>query len=238
MKRGKALAIVLLSAATSACASLKERLSAPQFTSQGLTPFLGAEIDTPEQASETPGTLWRSGPESLFGDRRARTVGDILTVVVEINDQAEIQNRSQRRRDATEAVSAPSLLGLNTLAQRVLPGGAGLDPVIDASSESQLNADGAVRRRERITLRIAATVVEVMPNGNLFVIGSQEVLVNDEMRDLRVQGVVRREDIARTNVIPYDKIAEARIAYGGRGEMSRAVRTRYGQRVIDLVSPF
>jgi flagellar L-ring protein precursor FlgH len=230
--------IALITVAAGGCASLRERMGAPQFSTQGMAPYSMTIADAPTQAPETPGTLWRSGPQSLFGDRRARTVGDILTVVVEMNDQAEIQNRNQLRRDATEGFSAPALLGLDTLAQRALPGGAGINPAIDASSESQLNADGAIRRRERITLRIAATVVEVLPNGNLFVSGSQEVLVNDEMRDLRVQGVVRREDIARTNIIPYDKIAEARIAYGGRGDLSRISRTRYGQRIIDLVSPF
>jgi flagellar L-ring protein precursor FlgH len=238
MTRRATIALALLAALTSACGSLKERLGAPQFSAQGMAPFSAGAVETISPAPETPGTLWRSGPQSLFGDRRARTVGDILTVVVEMNDQAEIQSRSQRRRDASESLSAPALLGLNALAERALPAGAGLDPAIDASSQSQLNADGAIRRRERITLRIAATVVEVLPNGNLFVTGTQEVLVNNEMRDLRVQGVVRREDIARTNVIPYDKIAEARIAYGGRGDISRAGRTRYGQKVIDLVSPF
>lgn len=238
MKRGRTLAIVIVSMTIGACASLKERLGTPQFSSQGMAPFSAGAAEPSAQGPETPGTLWRSGPQSLFGDRRARTVGDILTVVVEINDEAEIQNRSQRRRDAAEELSAPALLGLNTLAERVIPGGGGVDPAIDVSSESQMNADGAIRRRERITLRIAATVIDVLPNGNLFVTGSQEVLVNDEMRDLRVQGVVRREDIARTNVIPYDKIAEARIAYGGRGDISRAGRSRYGQKVIDLVSPF
>ena len=230
--------ILLIAVVAGGCASLKERMGAPEFTTQGMAPYSETIADAPTLAPETPGTLWRSGPQSLFGDRRARTVGDILTVVVEMNDQAEIQNRNQFRRDAAEGLSAPALLGLDTLAQSALPGGAGINPAIDASSESQLNADGAIRRRERITLRIAATVVEVLPNGNLFVTGSQEVLVNDEMRDLRVQGVVRREDIARTNIISYDKIAEARIAYGGRGNLSRISRTRYGQRIIDLVSPF
>lgn len=232
----KLSAAALLGAATCGCATLKERLGSPEFSMQGTAPYTAA---APVAAQpETPGTLWRSGPQSLFGDRRARTNGDILTVVVEIDDQAEIRNRSERQRDASEELSAPALFGLNTLAQRALPGGAGLDPAIEASSESQSNGEGAIRRRERITLRVAATVTDVLANGNLMVEGSQEVRVNEELRELRVQGVVRREDISRTNVITYDKIAEARISYGGRGDITRVNRTRYGQKLIDLVSPF
>lgn len=228
----------ILVAATGGCSTLKERLGAPEFSTPGTAPYEVAPAAPAPSQPDTPGTLWRSGPQSLFGDRRARTNGDILTVVVEIDDQAEIRNRSERQRDASEELSAPALFGLNTLAQRALPGGASLDPAIEASSESQSNGEGAIRRRERITLRVAATVTDVLANGNLMVEGSQEVRVNEELRELRVQGVVRREDISRTNVISYDKIAEARISYGGRGDITRVNRTRYGQKLIDLVSPF
>lgn len=239
-----AAAAALLAAGASGCGTLKSELGAPQFSAQAMAPY---ESPAPAEAvpepgppppSETAGTLWRSGPQSLFGDRRARTVGDILTVVVEIDDGAEMRNRSERQREASEELSVPALFGLPALAQRALPAGAGLDPAIDAAAKSKSNGEGAVRRRERITLRVAATVVEVLPNGNLVVEGSQEVRVNDELRDLRVRGVVRREDISRSNAIAYDKIAEARIAYGGRGDLTRANRTRYGQKIINLVSPF
>jgi flagellar L-ring protein precursor FlgH len=220
------------------CESLRGDLGAPQFSLQGPAPFAAPVDDASAADSESPGTLWRSGPQSLFGDRRARTIGDILTVVVQIDDQAEIRNRSERRRDASEELSVPAFFGINTLAERVLPAGAGVDPAIDATSESESNGDGAIRRRERITLRVAATVTGVLENGNLVVEGSQEVRVNDELRDLRIRGVVRREDISRSNIIAYDKIAEARISYGGRGDITRINRTRYGQKIIDLVSPF
>jgi flagellar L-ring protein precursor FlgH len=203
-----------------------------------MSPYVSTDSPIPSGEPNSPGTLWRSGPQSLFGDRRARNIGDIVTVVVEIDDEAEIRNRSERQRDASEELSAPALLGVNTLVQRVLPGGAGLDPAIDASSRSESNGEGAIRRRERITLRVAATVTEALQNGNLVVQGSQEVRVNNELRDLRVRGVVRREDISRTNVITYDKIAEARISYGGRGEITRVNGTRYGQKLLDLISPF
>jgi flagellar L-ring protein precursor FlgH len=189
-------------------------------------------------APATSGSLWRSGPESLFGDRRARKKGDIVTVVVQIDDEAEIRNRTDRKRDSSEELRAPALLGAGTLAQRVLPGGAGIDPAIDASSQSTSSGEGTVKRQEKITLRVAATVVDVLENGHLAVQGSQEVRVNYELRDLQVSGVIRPEDISRSNAITYDKIAEARISYGGRGQISELQRARYGQRVIDLISPF
>lgn len=190
------------------------------------------------ESTVTAGSLWRLGPQSLFGDRRARDIGDIVTILVEIDDEAQIRNRTERSRDGSEELSVPALLGVNSLAQRLLPGGAGLDPAIEASSQSTNSGEGTIKREEKITLRIAATVVGLLPNGHLVVRGSQEVRVNYELRDLRIAGVIRTEDISRSNVITYDKIADARISYGGRGQITDVQRARYGQQIIDLVSPF
>ncbi len=184
------------------------------------------------------GSLWRSGPSSLFGDRRANGVGDIVTIVIEIDDQAEMRNQTNRSRDANEGVSVPSFFGLPSLASRVLPGDATLDPAIDASSNSSSSGDGAITREEKIALQIAATVVNVLPNGHMVVAGSQEVRVNHELRDLQVAGIIRREDISRRNTITYEKIADARILYGGRGTISAVQEPRYGQRALDSILPF
>ncbi len=244
MKPAQILFIVATIAPAAGCGtSVNEHFSSPRLTTPEIDYFDAPRSslspgNSGEVIGETSGTLWRSGPASLFGDRRARKAGDIVTIVVEIDDEAELRNRTETQRDASEELSVPALLGLNTLAQRVLPGGAGIDTAIDASTQSETNGDGAIRRRERITLRLAATVTHVLPNGNLLVSGSQEVRVNNELRDLQVDGVLRPEDISRTNVITYDKIAEARIFYGGKGDVSRVNRTRYGQKIIDLVSPF
>ena len=184
------------------------------------------------------GSLWRSGPQSLFGDRRAQLLGDILTVVVEIDDQAEFRNSSDRSRTGSEAMSAPNLLGLEASAGRLLPNGVGLDPGINTNSSSASNGAGTTRRNEQLTLRIAATVVEVLPNGHLVVAGSQEVRVNFELRELEVLGVVRPEDISRRNEITYDKIASARISYGGRGQITDVQQPRWGQQLLDRALPF
>ncbi len=192
----------------------------------------------PPRAPEpyTTGSLWRSGPTSLFGDRRAKTLGDILTVVIEIDDEAEIRNATQRQRSGSEEMSVGALFGAPALIENAFD--IDTSPAASIDSTSSSSGDGSVRRNEQITLRIAATVVEVLPNGHLVVAGNQEVRVNFELRDLQVAGVVRPEDISRRNEITYDKIAEARISYGGRGQITDVQQPRYGQQVADIILPF
>ena len=197
-----------------------------------------ASPDTTRESNPSPASLWRSGPESLFGDRRARETGDIVTVVVEIDEQAEIRNRTNRNRSSSDDISVPALLGAGALAQRVLPDGANLNPAVEASSNTASTGDGLIKREEKITLRIAATVNHVLPNGHLAIAGSQEVRVNYELRELQVAGIIRPEDISRSNIITYDKIADARVSYGGRGQISDLQKARYGQQIIDIISPF
>lgn len=185
-----------------------------------------------------PASLWRGSRQSLLGDRRASTRGDILTVVVNLDEEAEISNETERSRSGSEALSVPALLGLPDLARRVLPGGATLDPAVSSTSTSASRGDGSVRRTEELTLRVAATVVEVLPNGHLRIEGSQEIRVNFELRELLISGIVRPEDISRQNQIPHDKIAAARISYGGRGQITDLQQPRLGQQVLDAILPF
>ncbi len=198
-----------------------------------------AHLAAPEQTKPaSAGSLWHNGPASLFGDRRARTLGDILTVVIEIDEEAELKNRTKRTRDATEGLSVPNFFGLASLASEVLPNNATLDPAIDATSSSSNNGDGNIKREEKITLQIAATVAQVLPNGHMIISGNQEVRVNHELRDLQVTGIIRPEDISRRNTITYEKIADARIIYGGRGVISDVQQPRYGQKILDAVLPY
>lgn len=192
----------------------------------------------PPAPTASTGSLWQSGPNSLFGDRRARTQGDILTVVVEIDDEGEISNTTTRARTGSESLDVSALLGLPSVADTILPGGNTLSPAVSIGSETATGGDGSVEREEQITFRLAATVERVLPNGHLVIRGSQEVRINFELRDLQVSGIVRPEDISRQNVITADKIADARIIYGGRGQITDLQQPRYGQQVIDLVSPF
>ncbi|MEL6479467.1 MAG: flagellar basal body L-ring protein FlgH [Pseudomonadota bacterium] len=188
----------------------------------------------PERA--TPASLWRSGPTSLFGDRRAQGRGDILTVVIEIDEEAEIENTTTRSRSANEDLGVSALFGLPAVVQDAL----NFDPANSAevSSNSGSTGAGSVSREEEITLRVAATVVDVLPNGHFIIAGNQEVRVNFELRDLRVHGVIRPEDISRRNEITYDKIADARISYGGRGQITDLQQPRIGQQIYDIIVPF
>lgn len=192
----------------------------------------------PQSTVHRTGSLWQSGPKSLFGDRRARQVGDILTVTIEIEDEAEISNTTTRARSGTDEVEVTAAFGLPQIADAILPGANTLNPAVSASGTSDSSGSGQISREEEITLRLAATVINVLPNGHLVIRGSQEVRVNFELRDLQIAGIVRPEDISRRNIITYDKIADARIAYGGRGQLTNVQQARYGQQIVDLISPF
>ena len=244
-----ALALTLaLTALTAGCADRLENIGrAPDFTAPGeaqqpappVTPQRVALATPPPKPAPPPyavASLWRSGPESLFGDRRASTQGDILTVVIEIDDEAQIDNATERNRSNSEDLSVSALFGLPALIDNAFD--VPLDPAAGLGSSSSSSGDGSVQRSEQITLRIAATVVDVLPNGHLVVAGNQEVRVNYELRDLQVAGIVRPNDISRKNEITYDKMAEARIAYGGRGQITDVQQPRYGQQVLDVLLPF
>ncbi len=189
----------------------------------------------PARYAYQQGSLWNTEPTALLGDKRAKNVGDILTVAIEIDDKAEMKNATTRTRQGSESAEVGGFFG----AAGVLPPGAlKLNPNIDIGSQSDFAGDGTVKRNEKLTLSIAATVVQVLPNRQLVIQGDQEVRVNYELRDLQVTGIVRPEDISRYNVVPYDRIAGARISYGGRGQLSSAQQPRYGQQVVDQVMPY
>ncbi|MFZ5963536.1 flagellar basal body L-ring protein FlgH [Thalassococcus sp. BH17M4-6] len=183
-------------------------------------------------------SLWDGGRQSLLGDRRAMTRGDIMTVVIEIDDKAEISNSTARSRSGSEDLGIPQLFGLPQRINQQITDGASLDEAVSINSSSGSKGDGSVRRKEKLTLRVAATITEVLPNGVLAIQGRQEVRVNFELRELLITGFVRPADISRKNEITYDKIASARISYGGRGQITDVQQPRYGQQVLDVVLPF
>ena len=198
----------------------------------------GLPIYTERYSPLDQASLWTSGQRSLLGDRRAIKRGDITTVVIEIDDKAEISNTSSRSRSGSESLGVPQLFGIPQRINERLPEGASMDNAVSIGSNSASSGDGSVRRNEKLTLRVAATVVDVLPNGTLSIQGSQEVRVNFEMRELLVTGFVRPEDISRQNEITYDKIAAARVSYGGRGQITDMQQPRIGQQVLDAVLPF
>jgi len=198
----------------------------------------GLPMETTNRAPLQEASLWSGGRRSLLGDRRAARRGDILTVVIEIDEEAEISNASSRSRTAAENLSVPDLFGIPQRINETLPEGASLDRAVGIDSSGSSGGDGSVSRSEELTLRVAATVTGVLPNGVLQISGSQEVRVNFELRELLVSGFVRPEDISRQNEISHDKIAAARVSYGGRGQITDVQQPRIGQQVLDAILPF
>jgi flagellar L-ring protein precursor FlgH len=190
----------------------------------------------PQPASYSPNSLWRNGSRAFFKDQRAAQVGDILTVTVNITDKAAIANETQRSRENKEDSGITDFAGSKLLsgnAAKVLPG-----RVLTADSSASSDGKGSVNRQEALQTNVAAVVTQVLPNGNLVVEGKQEIRVNFEIRELIVAGIVRPEDIQSDNTIDSSKIAQARIAYGGRGQITDVQQPRYGQQVLDVLLPF
>ncbi len=183
-------------------------------------------------------SLWSSSQRSLFGDRRATGPGDILTVIIDINDSAQISNTTQRGRTGSQSMGVPQLFGVPQLIDEHLPDGASMANAVAMDSASSFQGQGTVSRNEQLTLRVATTIIERLPNGVLRIEGSQEVRVNNELRELIVTGYIRPEDISRRNEIAYDRIAGARISYGGRGQISQMQQPRYGQQIAEIILPF
>ena len=193
-------------------------------------------VDRP--ASTQMASLWSNSPRSLFGDRRAKNLGDLVTVVIEIDEEAEMENSVDTDRQSAQKFDLGALFGLPEKINGILPAGASLTPGVDLDRSSNMSGSGNIRRGEKLTLRLAAQVVEILPNNYMLLEGRQEIRVNNETRYLMVSGIVRTEDISRLNTITYDKIASARIYYGGDGQISYAVDTKAGNQLLNKIIPF
>lgn len=203
----------------------------------GLAPSRTAHVDLPVTpvAYQSGNSTWQDAGADLFRDARALHVGDVVTVRIQINDKASLDNNLNRSRDSSETLTSSADFNFGFGAPG--PSGSGkLDGNLDRSSST--GSKGSIGRSETINLLVGAVVSQVLPNGNLVVSGSQEVRVNFEVRVLNVQGVIRPRDIATDNSISYEKIAEARISYGGRGRVMEIQQPAYGQQILDIVSPF
>ncbi len=235
---------LLLLLVLGACARADHLGRPPTFTPNTESPehvamlFPGLPLYTQPSRRVDQSSLWSAGRQSLLGDRRAIRKGDILTVVIELDEKAEISNATSRSRGSAESLGIPQLFGLPQRLNERLPAGASLADAVDITSSSNSSGNGSVKRKEKLTLRVAATIIDVLPNGVLSISGSQELRVNFEMRELLVTGFVRPEDIARQNEITYDKIASARVSYGGRGQITDVQQPRYGQQLLDFILPF
>lgn len=195
-------------------------------------------MPAPKPMERNANSLWRTGSRAFFKDQRASAVGDILTVVVDLQDQATLNNATTRNRTSNEDASLGALLGYETALDFIFPEAVNNTDLIDASARHDATGTGTISRNEDIDLKIAAVISQVLPNGNLVIYGRQEIRINFEARELQVAGVIRPQDISSANTIEYEQIAEARISYGGRGQLSDLQQPRYGQQIYDILFPF
>ena len=183
-------------------------------------------------------SLWRAGSRAFFKDQRAAQVGDIVTVLVNITDGATLQNQSNQGRTGNESMGLPNLFGFESALPRILAKAVNPSQLVSANSAGTATGTGTIKRTETVTLRLAGVITQALPNGNLALAARQEVRVNSELRELQVSGVIRPQDIGSDNTVQHDRLAEARIAYGGRGQISDVQRPRYGQQLLDILLPF
>ncbi len=188
-----------------------------------------------EPSPNEANALWRSGSRAFFKDQRAAQVGDIVTILVSMNDAANLKNATTTSRTSSETGSLASFFGMQARLPKDIT-----DPskILNVGSTNNNGGSGQIQRNEAVTIRLAGVVTQVLPNGNLVVSARQEFLVNHELRELQVTGVIRPQDIASDNTVLHDRMAEARIAYGGRGELTEVQHTRWGQQLMDILLPF
>ena len=192
----------------------------------------------PQPAPTEANSLWRSGSRAFFKDQRAAQVGDVLTILVNIADKGVLDNATGATRTGTETAGTANLFGLEAQLPKLINKNLNPSSLINTNSTNANTGTGTVKRDETVTLRVAGVVTQVLPNGNLAIEARQEVEVNSELRELKVSGVVRPQDIASDNTVVHDRMAEARIAYGGRGTLTDLQQPRYGQQVLDALLPF
>ena len=195
-------------------------------------------VSQPEQPAQSSASLFRTGAGSFFKDQRAGRVGDILTIRINIQDRASVDNTTSRSRTGNESGGIAGLLGLQNPLSKLLPGNPDTSKLVDLGSKSTTVGAGNTSRSEQIVMTMAGTVTQVLPNGNLVIRGRQEVRVNYELRELVISGIIRPEDIARDNSIVHNQIAEARVSYGGRGQLTDVQQARWGQQIYDALFPF
>jgi len=195
-------------------------------------------MPAPQPAEINPNSLWRAGARAFFKDIRAKAVGDIITVKVLIVDSGKLENKTERERDDRETAAVPNFLGLEAEYAKKLPQGIDATKFLAFSNNHKTKGDGDIDRKETVTLTFAAVITQILPNGNMVLMGRQELVVNQEIRELVVLGVVRPEDIDSDNTITHEKIAELRMAYGGRGTLSGLQAPRWGAQVWDILFPF
>jgi flagellar L-ring protein FlgH len=193
----------------------------------------------PPPEKQYANSLWQPGARAFFRDGRASRVGDILKVKIQVDDKLQFNNQTEGKRTTIDNAAAPSLLGLNNKLNHLLPAVTPpWDNLLDIEGTNNTKGTGTVSRKDVVTTQVAALVTQMLPNGNMVIDGKQEILMNQDVREVSVRGVVRPQDIDSDNTIDSTQIAEARITYTGRGMLNDMQKPRWGGQVIDAIAPF
>jgi flagellar L-ring protein precursor FlgH len=227
------LAILLL-LGLPACSQIEQVMNDPPLTpvGAGLAGTNAESVAAVYPVASDAKNGWVGGPADFFRDRRAHRVGDILTVDISIDDKAALSNTTNSSRKSSAAAD----LGMTYDLMGVV--GADINGKGDVNSNSTSAGQGTTARSEKINLSVAAVVTGLLPNGYLLIKGTQEIKVNAETRILSVSGIVHPRDISDRGTVPYDKIAEARISYGGTGSVADVQKPGWGQRIWNKLTPF
>lgn len=248
MRWQQGISLMAMMVALSACASTMDRLE------QVGKPPPFAHVDNPAKKPEYPiswpmpaatppttkyaNSLWQPGARAFFRDQRAARVGDILRVKIKLKDKAELNNETTRTRENADTLGMPQVLGMQNELVNWIPGKQNVANLLSTESNTDLKGVGDIKREETIETQVAATVVQLLPNGNMVIDGKQEIRVNFEIREVSVRGIIRPQDINSDNTIDSTQVAEARITYGGRGQITDVQQPRWGSQVIDAIAPF
>lgn len=243
--------IVFLALVLTSCGSTIDRLK-----NVGKSPSL-SQLEVPAEEDEyldennkpaksnerRTNSLWQPGSTTFFKDNRAWKVGDILKVVVVIEDSARVNSSTVQSRNGSDKSGFSSLFGKSdAIVKNMFPAkdqnSATVPELLSTSGTHKYNGSGNIFRTEKIRTEIAAMVNQILPNGNLVIQGNQEVRINDELREVKVAGIIRSKDISADNSIRSEQIAEARISYGGRGIISNTQQPRIGSQIVDAIAPF
>lgn len=252
MQPTKFIALMLACTALSGCQNMLDRLDhinqpPPMAAVQnpqekpGYKPMTWPMPETQPPSQQYANSLWQPGARAFFRDGRASRVGDILKVIVKINDKLQFNNQTQAKRETGDTTIANNALGLEHKIKMIplLPAKS-VNPasLIDITSNSDTKGTGTIQRQDIVTTQVAVMVMQMLPNGNMVIEGKQELTMNQDVREVGVRGVIRPQDISADNTIDSTQIAEARITYTGRGQLQQAQQPRWGEQIVDTISPF
>jgi flagellar L-ring protein FlgH len=240
--------ILILSAMLASCSTTVERLKRvgqpPEFANMEVPASEEDNYDSEERAAiyeqrkMKTNSLWQPGSKTFFRDSRAWKVGDIIKIIVKVSDSADLNNSSDQGRSGKDSLGIPSVFGKEKAVAKFLSHNGDPASMLDTNMSRKHSGSGKISRKETIQTVIAAVVTQILNNGNLVLLGRQEIRVNNELREIKVTGIIRPRDISADNSVSSDQIAEARISYGGRGTISDMQQPRVGSQVVDIISPF